>query len=164
MNVLNIQNHFNMSEVDGVRQRNIRLRLPSMDEVQNVVGKLNAGGSSGILPEMVRASYCSDDFPALLLHLIHAAWREERVPRDWADTVLVPIPKKGDLTYCDNWRGISLLDVVGNCREGYRKWQKKSSLSLSVVFGQGEAAYSLSGSSWRNHMSTELRSLSCLST
>ena len=23
------------------------------------------------------------------------------------------MPKKGDLTMCDNWRGISLLDVVG---------------------------------------------------
>ena len=27
--------------------------------------------------------------------------------------MLVPIPKKGDQTLCDNWRGISLLDVVG---------------------------------------------------
>ena len=25
----------------------------------------------------------------------------------------MPIPKKGDLSNCDNWRGISLLDVVG---------------------------------------------------
>ena len=28
------------------------------------------------------------------------------------DAILVPVPKKGDLTMCDNWRGISLLDVV----------------------------------------------------
>ena len=27
--------------------------------------------------------------------------------------MLIPVPKKGDLTICDNWRGISLLDVVG---------------------------------------------------
>ena len=27
--------------------------------------------------------------------------------------MLVPIPKKGDLSVCDNWRGISLLDVFG---------------------------------------------------
>ena len=40
-------------------------------------------------------------------------WRERRVPSDWCDAVLVPIPKKGDLTKCDNWRGIALLDVVG---------------------------------------------------
>ena len=27
--------------------------------------------------------------------------------------MIVPIPKKGDLSDCKNWRGISLLDVVG---------------------------------------------------
>ena len=35
------------------------------------------------------------------------------MPQEWRDALLVPIPKKGDLTQCDNWRGISLLDVVG---------------------------------------------------
>ena len=34
--------------------------------------------------------------------------------KDWKDAEIVPIPKKGDLKHCDNWRGISLLDVVGN--------------------------------------------------
>ena len=29
------------------------------------------------------------------------------------DAELIPIPKKGDLSHCDNWRGIALLDVVG---------------------------------------------------
>ena len=33
--------------------------------------------------------------------------------RDWSDALLVPIPKKGNLSKCDNWRGIALLDVVG---------------------------------------------------
>ena len=27
--------------------------------------------------------------------------------------MIVPIPKKGDLNVCDNWRGISLLDLGG---------------------------------------------------
>ena len=34
-------------------------------------------------------------------------------PFEWRDALLVPIAKKGDLTECDNWRGISLLDVMG---------------------------------------------------
>ena len=45
--------------------------------------------------------------------LFCTVWREEQVPSVWRDAVLVPIPKKGDLTLCDNWRGISSLDVVG---------------------------------------------------
>ena len=48
-----------------------------------------------------------------MLDLVRNVWKEKRVPQDWSNAVLVPIPKKGDLTKCDNWRGISLLDVVG---------------------------------------------------
>ena len=29
------------------------------------------------------------------------------------DAILIPIPKKGDLHICDNWRGVSLLEVMG---------------------------------------------------
>ena len=35
------------------------------------------------------------------------------MPKDWSDAILVPIPKKGDLSKYDNWRSIALLDVVG---------------------------------------------------
>ena len=80
------------------------------------VGKMKngrTGGSSGILPEMVKVACHDPDFEDLLLDLVHTAWRERSVPKDWTDAVIVPIPKKGDLSSCDNWRGISLLDVVG---------------------------------------------------
>ena len=40
-------------------------------------------------------------------------WEKGCTPCAWRDSILVPIPKKGDLSNCDNWRGISLLDVVG---------------------------------------------------
>ena len=53
-----------------------------------------AGGKSGILPELVKSSG-----PCLSDNIL--------------DLFPVPIPKKGDLTSCDNWRGISLLDVFG---------------------------------------------------
>ena len=51
----------------------------------------------------------------MMLDLVQTSWREKRVPKDWSDAVLVPIPKKGDMQKCDNWRGIALFDVVGNC-------------------------------------------------
>ena len=37
---------------------------------------------------------------------------EEEYSDDCRDAILIPIPKKGDLSHCDNWRGISLLDVI----------------------------------------------------
>ena len=89
---------------------------PTKEELVEAVGKLKsgkAGGSSGILPEMVKAACCEDEFLDLLLDLVHSVWRDSEVPRDWVDAVLVPLPKKGVLSDCNNWRGIALLDVVG---------------------------------------------------
>ena len=40
-------------------------------------------------------------------------WEEGRVAGEWQDAVVVSVPKKLDLRHCDNWQGISLLDVVG---------------------------------------------------
>ena len=40
-------------------------------------------------------------------------WTSELIPKEWVDSVIVPIPKKGNLQLCDNWRGISLLSVAG---------------------------------------------------
>ena len=72
-----------------------------------------ASENSSILPEMLKVACSDDDFLNLLLDLVHTVWKEWRVPQEWTDAVIVPIPKKGDLTKCDNWRGIALLDVVG---------------------------------------------------
>ena len=52
-------------------------------------------------------------FRECFLSLIHKVWEEGSVPQAWKDANLVPIPKKGDLSLCGNWRGIALLDVAG---------------------------------------------------
>ena len=70
-----------------------------------------APGESGILPEMV--CHGGDAFFSALLSLVQQVWHDRCVPQAWRDAELVPIPKKGDLSSCDNWRGIALLDVVG---------------------------------------------------
>ena len=62
---------------------------------------------------MVKAAYCENDFLEFLLDLVQTTWKEGEVPKDWSDTLLVPIPKKGALSKYDNWRGIALLDTVG---------------------------------------------------
>ena len=43
-------------------------------------------------------------------NLFVTAWKEEEVL--WHDALLVPVPKKGELTKCDNWRGSSILDIM----------------------------------------------------
>ena len=38
-------------------------------------------------------------------------WEQEEIPSDWSRGVIIKIPKKGSLSDCNNWRGISLLSV-----------------------------------------------------
>ena len=117
--VLNQQSHFDAEELARAEQKPLRAEMaepPSEEELVKAVSSLKngkTGGESGILPEMVKAGCQSVEFRGLLLDLVHTAWREKKVPQEWANSVLVPVPKKGDLSCCDNWRGISLLDVVG---------------------------------------------------
>ena len=37
---------------------------------------------------------------------------EETIPEDWCKGVITKLPKKGDLSNCDNWRGITLLSIA----------------------------------------------------
>ncbi len=117
MKILNVKSMFDQSELNNVRQREIQDHLnekPSLEELSGAVRRMSrgkAGGCSGILPELLKAS--SGPLLHYILNLVHTAWDERRVPQDWVDADIVPVPKKGDLTSCDNWRGIALLDVVG---------------------------------------------------
>ncbi len=40
-----------------------------------------------------------------MLELMLEVWDVKEVVGDWKDAKIVPIPKKGDLRVCDNWRG-----------------------------------------------------------
>ena len=87
---------------------------PIFEEVMAAMRRMSkgtAGGSSGIVPELMLGG-------GLALHqrihsLISQIWAGSSVVSEWRDAEIVPIPKKGDLWSSDNWRGISLLDVVG---------------------------------------------------
>lgn len=36
----------------------------------------------------------------------------EKIPEEWKKDLPVKLPKKGDLSYCKNWRGILLLNMT----------------------------------------------------
>ena len=42
-----------------------------------------------------------------------SVWEERKVPKECMDAVIIPIPKMGNWSSCDNWWGIALLEVVG---------------------------------------------------
>ena len=50
---------------------------------------------------------------SLLEQLFSVVWCEEAVPRQWREGLIVNLFKKGDKEDPGNYRGITLLSVVG---------------------------------------------------
>jgi hypothetical protein len=42
---------------------------------------------------------------------INSIWNEEELPDQWKESIIVPIHKKGDKNYFNNYRGISPLSA-----------------------------------------------------
>ena len=61
----------------------------------------------------MKAACCEDECIIRLVELMHDVWKMCCVPCNWCDAISLPIPKKGVLSSCDNWRRISPLDEVG---------------------------------------------------
>ena len=115
--VLNVMSVFSPVGIDRMPTLEARRDLdnpPTSDEFQRVLRKLQprkVGGDSGVIPEML--VFSGPVLHTVLLDLFQRVWKEGQVFAAWRDALVVPVPKKGDLTMCDNWRGISLLDVAG---------------------------------------------------
>ena len=115
--ILNIPSEYKDEVIDEIQQLPTKSHLdepPTEEEIESALAKLKNGkasGKTGILPEMVK--YGGAELGDRILDLIKVVWEEETVVKDWKDATIMPIPKKGNLQICDNWRGISLLDVVG---------------------------------------------------
>ncbi|CAF5104682.1 unnamed protein product [Rotaria magnacalcarata] len=83
-------------------------------EVEEAIQTLKSNkspGSDGITAEMIQAG------GEQLTHEIHSlcnkAWHKGVIPEEWGKSILIPIPKKGDLSECANYRTISLISHTG---------------------------------------------------
>nr|VZI06817.1 unnamed protein product [Spirometra erinaceieuropaei] len=86
---------------------------PSEREVADAIRKLrnNKAPEEDGIPAKIFKS-CVDTLAPRLHEVTERAWRDEVVPDDWGLCILVSILKNGDKTRCENYRGISLLDVA----------------------------------------------------
>ena len=116
-NLYSRENTVTPSALDAIRCMPIMQELdaePTMDELSKVIDSLAAGkapGSNNIPPDL---KYCK----TTLLHPLHEVlcqcWREGAVLQGMRDAKIVTLYKnKGERSNCNNYRGISLLSIIG---------------------------------------------------
>ena len=85
----------------------------TMREVQSALGKLHnhkAPGKDGMQAELLK--YSGRIGAQMLTDLYNVVHKAERMPSGWRDGVMVPLPKSGDLTDCNNYRGLTLMPAL----------------------------------------------------
>ena len=85
-----------------------------VDEVWRAIHRLKSGKAAGvdeIRPEMLKA--LGGKGFVWLTRVFQAAWDSGEAPSDWQTGVVIPLFKKGDKAVCDNYRGITLLSLLG---------------------------------------------------
>ena len=112
MEVLNRPDPETVAEVVGDSDINEEIEEGPVSklEIKNAIKDMKNGKAAGIDNITVEMMKAKIDTTVDVLHdLLSLIWEEERVPEDWCKGLIVKLPKKGDLTNCGNWRGITLV-------------------------------------------------------
>ena len=70
----------------------------------------NAAELDGITAELMKAGGQTIIFT--LTTLLKTCWISKMAPDKWSKSIIVKLPKKGNLADCNNWRGIFLLSIL----------------------------------------------------
>ena len=92
----------------------IKIEDIKLEEVKQVITSLKrnkAPGSDEISSELLK--HGGKTVTVWLTNLLNEMCRNGKVPLEWRSGVIVKVPKKGNLSDCNNWRGITLLSVPG---------------------------------------------------
>ena len=85
--LINFDNYKPMEEID------VEMEPPSMEELDKAISHLKRNKAP---------------LRAWLLRICKLVWEKEQAPEEWGKGIIPPLPKKGDITYCNNNRGITL--------------------------------------------------------
>ena len=93
---------------------NINLEEISINEIKGALKLLKNRKSPGVDEITAEVLKVDTEITATVFHrLFQHIWKDEDIPADWAKGIIIKLPKKGDLSDCNNWRGITLLSVPG---------------------------------------------------
>src|SRR6201996_4394370 len=96
---------------DQQRSTNVTLEPPPLrSEVEKAMQSVNlkkAPGADGVPIELLR--YGGLKVIDEMNKICQEVWKTGKWPEDWGHSTFIPIPKKGDLPKCTNYRTISLV-------------------------------------------------------
>ena len=106
--LIHLDNYRPMEEID------VKMEPPSMEELDKAIShwkRNKAPGLDNIIPEMLKDG--GNEIRAWLLCICKLVWDKKQTPEEWGKGIILPLPKKGGITYCNNNRGITLIDIGG---------------------------------------------------
>ena len=115
--LLNRPSTVNMDIINNLPQRPIVMELsnnPTRDEIVSAIKKLNSGKApdiNGFTAEILKSG--GENMISMLHKLMSHFWEEGSVLQEWVDALLVSLFKSGSQDICGNFRGISLLSIIG---------------------------------------------------
>jgi hypothetical protein len=79
-------------------------------EVEEAVRSLKAGKSPGVdnVPSEL-LKHGGEATTAAMMALCQKIWEGKKWPKEWTQSLVIPLPKKGNLKLCQNYRTISLI-------------------------------------------------------
>ena len=83
-------------------------------EVKWALGNITtnkASGGDGIPVELFQI--LKDDAVKVLYSICQQIWKTQQWPQDWKRSVFIPIPKKGNVKECSDYRTIALISHAG---------------------------------------------------
>ncbi|XP_073668552.1 uncharacterized protein [Paramisgurnus dabryanus] len=104
------QHTFNIEPAE--QDLEIDCNTPTKQEIQRAIKQLKKGKAAG--PDRIPSEALKADTTTsteMLHKLFKKIWEEEQIPLEWKEGHLIKLPKKGDLSSCSNYRGITLLSI-----------------------------------------------------
>jgi len=103
--------NFGENKREGERELDREIELGEVEEAIRRLKRGKAAGEDGCVNEILK--FGGEEMKISIWTLLKNLWEIEEIPEDWARGVIVPIHKEGDPKDPDNYRGITLLSVVG---------------------------------------------------
>ena len=85
-----------------------------------------------------------EDLVTRLTRLLNKCWREQVIPKEWQQGVKVKLPKKGDASDYNDWRGITVISVARKvlCRILLQRFRASIDLGLQEEHAEFRAGRS----------------------